>query len=102
MFGIDLNKLVERHISLEEVLTLFGPKKVNGYRSNNLDLTLEMKKQVEELYFKFYPTNEKFINNEFGHKFCWGVVGKRKNIAMNWALLRLNIAKEKAQKMNPS
>jgi hypothetical protein len=45
MFGIDPKKLVEEgHISLEEVSTVFGPKKVNGYRSNSLNLTLEVKK----------------------------------------------------------
>ncbi len=99
MFGVDLKKLVkEGHISLE-ISTMFGPKKANGYRSNNLDLTPEVKKQVEKLYFKLYPTNEKFINNEFGHKLCWRVVAKRENVVVNWALLGLNIAKQKAQRM---
>ncbi len=44
MFGIDLKKLVEGHISLEEVSTVFGPNKANGYRSNSLNFTLEVKK----------------------------------------------------------
>jgi hypothetical protein len=38
---------------------VFGLKKANGYRSNNPDLDPEVKMQVEELYFKFYPTNKK-------------------------------------------
>ncbi len=38
-FGIQAKKLVEDgHITLDEVITIFGPKKANGYRSNNLDL----------------------------------------------------------------
>jgi hypothetical protein len=100
MFGVDPKKLVkERHVSLEKISTMFGPKKANGYRSNNLDLTPEVAKQAKKLYFKFYPKNEKIINNEFVHKLCWGVVANMKNIAVNWTLLGLNITKEKAQKV---
>ncbi len=55
---------------------MFGPKKANGYRSNNLDLNPEVKMQVEELYFKLYPTNEKITNNEFGDKLYWGIVAE--------------------------
>jgi hypothetical protein len=55
-FGIKLKKLVEDgHITLDEVAIVFGPKKANGYRSNNLDLDLKVKMQVEELNFKILP-----------------------------------------------
>jgi hypothetical protein len=99
MFGVDPKKLVkERHVSLEKISTMFGPKKANGYRSSNLDLTPEVEKRAKKLYFKFYPTNEKIINIEFGHKLCWGIVANM-HIAVNWTLLGLNITKEKAQKV---
>jgi len=59
-FWIQPKKLVEDgHITLDEVVVVFGLKKANGYRSNNPDLDPEVKMQVEELYFKFYPTNKK-------------------------------------------
>ncbi len=77
---------------------MFGLKKANGYRSNNPDLDPEVKMRVEELYFKLYPTNEKIINNEFGHKLYWGIVVERKAIPMNWASLGLEVAKEKARR----
>jgi hypothetical protein len=68
-FGKQLKKLVEDgHITLDEVVVVFGLKKANGYRSNNPDLDLEVKMQVEKLYSKFYPINEKITNNEYGHK----------------------------------
>jgi hypothetical protein len=52
---------------------MFGLKKVNGYKSNNHEIDPEVKMQIEKFYFKFYPTNEKITNNEFGHKLCWGL-----------------------------
>jgi len=55
---------------------MFGPKKANGYRSNNPDFNPEVKIQVEELYSKFYSANEKITNNEFGHKLYWGIMAK--------------------------
>jgi hypothetical protein len=48
------------------------------------------------LYSKFYPTNEKITNNEFGHKLYWGIVAKQKVIPVNWASFGLEVAKEKA------
>jgi hypothetical protein len=78
-FGIQPKKLVEdRHITLVEVVVVFGPKKANGYRFKNHDLDIEVKMQAEKLYSKFYPTNEKITNNEFGHKLYWGIVANRK------------------------
>jgi hypothetical protein len=42
--GIKPKKLVEDgHITLDEVAIVFGPKKANGYRSNNLDLESKVK-----------------------------------------------------------
>jgi len=52
--------------------------------------------RTEELYFKFYLTNEKITNNEFGHKLYWGIVVEQKAIPMNSASLGLEVAKEKA------
>jgi hypothetical protein len=98
-FGIQPKKLIEDgHITLDEVVIMFGPKKANGYRSNNLDLDPKVKMQVEELYFKLYPTNEKIKNNEFGDKLYWGIVVERKVVLVNWASLGLEVAKEKAQR----
>jgi hypothetical protein len=38
-FGIELKKQVEEgHITLDEITTIFGVKKANGYKSNNLKL----------------------------------------------------------------
>jgi len=38
-FGIQPKKLVENgHITLDEVVVVFGPKKANGYKSNNPDV----------------------------------------------------------------
>jgi len=83
-FGIEPKTLVENgHITLGEVVVLFGPKKVDGYRSNNPTLDLEVKMQAEELYFKFYLINEKITNNEFGHKVYWGIVAERKVVPVN-------------------
>jgi hypothetical protein len=46
-FGIQPKKLVKNgHITFDEVVVVFGLKKLNGYRSNNLDLDPEMKMQV--------------------------------------------------------
>jgi hypothetical protein len=96
-FGIQPKKLVEDgHITLDEVAIVFGLKKANSYRSNNPNLDLEVKMRTEELYFKFYPTNEKITNNEFGHKLYWGIVVEQKAIPMNSASLGLEVAKEKA------
>jgi hypothetical protein len=64
----------EGHITLHEVFTMWSLRKQNGYKSNNLDFDVKVKAQGKELYFKFYPTNEKITNNEFGHKLCWGIV----------------------------
>jgi len=72
----NLKKVEDRHITLDEVVIMFGPKKADGYRSNNLDLDPEVKMQVEELYFKLYPINEKITKNEFGDKLYWGIVAK--------------------------
>jgi len=59
-FGIQPKKLVEDgHITFDKVVVMFGPKKANGYRSNNPDFNPEVKIQVEELYSKFYSANEK-------------------------------------------
>jgi hypothetical protein len=70
-----LDILVENgHITLDEVVVLFGPKKANGYRSSNPDLNPKAKMQAEKFYSKFYLINEKIINNEFGHKLYWGIV----------------------------
>jgi hypothetical protein len=81
---IQPKKLVEDgHITLDEVVVVFGPKKANGYRSNNPDLDLEVKMQAKELYSKFYLTNEKVTNNEFGHKLYWGIVAKQKVVPVN-------------------
>jgi hypothetical protein len=53
-FGIQPKKLVkDGHITLDEVVVMFGLKKANCYRSNKLDLNLEVKMQTEELYSKF-------------------------------------------------
>jgi len=41
---IDPKKLVKGHVTLEEVITMFDPKKVDDYKSNSLDLALEGKK----------------------------------------------------------
>ncbi len=83
-FGIQPKKLVEDgHITLDEVVVVFGPKKANGYKSNNLDFDPKVKMQAKKLYSKFYPTNEKITNNEFGHKLYWGIVAKQKVIPMN-------------------
>jgi len=72
-FGIQPKKLVEDgHITLDEVIVVFGPKKANGYKSNNPDFDPKVKMQTKKLYSKFYPTNEKITNNEFGHKLYWG------------------------------
>jgi hypothetical protein len=77
-------KLVEDgHITLDEVVVVFGPKKANDHRSNNPDLDPEMKIQAKKLYSKFYPTNEKITNNEVGHKLYWRIVAKRKAVPMN-------------------
>jgi hypothetical protein len=76
-FGIQPKKLVEDgHITFDKVVVMFGLKKANGYRSNNLDLNPKVKMQAEELYSKFYSANEKITNNEFGHKLYWGIVAK--------------------------
>ncbi len=64
----------EGHITLQKVSTMWSPRKQNGYMSNNLDLIVKVKARAKELYFKFYPTNEKITNNEFGHKLCRGIV----------------------------
>jgi hypothetical protein len=64
--------------------------------SNNLDLDVKVKAWAEELYFKFYPTNEKITNNEFGHKLCWGIIVEHKGKQVNWLALGLDITKEKA------
>jgi hypothetical protein len=75
---------------------VFGLKKADNYRSNNPNLDPEVKMRTEELYFKFYLTNEKITNNEFGHKLYWGIVVEQKAIPMNSASLGLEVAKEKA------
>ncbi len=62
---------------------MFGLKKANGYRSKNLNLDLEVKMQAKQLYSKFYLTNEKITNYEFGHKLYWGIVAKQKAIPVN-------------------
>ncbi len=68
-FGIKSKKLIkDGHITLYEVVAVFGPKKANGYRSNNPNFDLEVKMQTKELYFKLYLINEKITNNKFGHK----------------------------------
>ncbi len=50
------------------------------------------------MYSKFYPTNEKITNNEFGHKLYWGIVAKQKVVPMNWVSLGLEVAKDKARR----
>jgi hypothetical protein len=83
-FGIQPKKLVEDgHITLDEVVVVFGLKKANGYKSNNPDVDPKVKMQAKKLYSKFYPTNEKITNNEFGHKLYWGIVAKQKVVPMN-------------------
>jgi hypothetical protein len=52
--------------------------------------------QAEKLYSKFYPTNEKITNNEFGHKLYWGILANRKVVPVNSASFGLEVAKEKA------
>jgi hypothetical protein len=64
----------------------------------NLDVKVKVKARVEELYFKFYPTNEKITNNEFGHKLCWDIVANHKGKQVNWSTFGLDIAKEKARR----
>ncbi len=81
-----------------EVVVVFGPKKANGYRSNNPNLNPEVNMQDEELYSKFYPTNEKITNNEFGQKLYWGIMAKQKDVPVNWASLGLEVAREKARR----
>jgi len=82
--GVDPKKLCdEGHVTFEEVSTMWGPRKQNGYRSNNHDLDVKVKARVEELYFKFYLVNEKITNNEFGHKLCWDIVTEHKGRQIN-------------------
>lgn len=88
----------EGHATLEEVSTMWGPNKQNGYKSNNHNLDVKVKAQAKKLYFKFYPTNEKITNNEFGCKLCWDIVAKHKYKQVNWSAFGLDIAKEKARK----
>ncbi len=77
--GVNPKKLCdEGHATLEKVSAMWGPKKQNGYKSNNPNLDVKVKAQAEELYFKFYPTNEKITNNEFGYKLCWDIVRDHK------------------------
>ncbi len=88
----------EGHVTLEKVSSMWSPKKQNGYKSNNPNLDVKVKAQAEELYFKFYPTNEKITNNEFGHKLFWDIVAKHKGKQVNWSTFGLDIAKQKAWK----
>jgi hypothetical protein len=87
-FGIQPKKLAEDgDITLDEVVLVFGPKKANGYRSNNHDLDPKVKMQVEKLYSKFYPTNEKITNNEFGQTIledCGKAKGCTYELGLSW------------------
>ncbi len=97
--GIDPKKLIEEgHITLEEVSAVFGEKKQNGYKARNLDLLPEVKKRVDDLYRKFYPSNGKVTNNEYGRQLCWGIVAERKGVKVCWAALGLKVAKKKARR----
>lgn len=86
------------HITLEEVSAVFGEKKQNGYIAKNPDILPEVKKRVDELYQKFYPSNDKVTNSDYGHQLCWDVVAERKVVKVCWAVLGLKVAKEKARR----
>lgn len=88
----------ESHATLEKVSTMWGLNKQNGYKSNSHNLDVKVKEQAGKLYFKFYLTNEKITNNEFGCKLCWDIVAKHKSKQVNWSALGLDIAKEKTRK----
>ena len=60
------------HMTLEDVVAIFGPKKTSGYRCNYKNLDLVVKRQAMELYRIFYPYHEennilKVCNNRFSH-----------------------------------
>jgi hypothetical protein len=74
---------------------MWGPKKQNGYKFNNPNLDVKVKAWVQQFYFKFYPTNEKITNNEFGLRLCWDIVAKHKSKQVDCLTLGLDIAKEK-------
>jgi hypothetical protein len=86
------SKLTDEHVITTNIAKMFG--NVHKFKTNNPLLTMEIKRELEWLYWKIYGTMHT-INNEIMPWLVKGWAIKHNGNPINWTKATASTAKEK-------